>query len=90
MVQEQLGHSDLSMTLRYTKVLPELAEAAARRGEDILAGVDETALSDEASGGGPAAHQLTGQAGAVNRVADEVVERHPAERVARLGHAALR
>ena len=32
-VQEQLGHADLSMTLRYTKVLPELAEAAARRME---------------------------------------------------------
>ncbi len=39
-VQEQLGHSDLSMTLRYTKVLPELAEAAARRMEEVLAGAD--------------------------------------------------
>lgn len=48
-VQEQLGHSDLSMTLRYTKVLPELAEAAARRMEDILAGADEL---DDGGGGG--------------------------------------
>jgi integrase len=40
-VQEQLGHSDLSMTLRYTKVLPELAEAAARRMEEVLADPNE-------------------------------------------------
>jgi integrase len=39
-VQEQLGHSDLSMTLRYTKVLPELAAAAALRMEEVLAGAD--------------------------------------------------
>jgi hypothetical protein len=35
-VQEPLGHSDLSMTLRNTKVLPELAKAVPRRVEDIL------------------------------------------------------
>jgi hypothetical protein len=29
-VEEQLGHSNLSMTQRYTKMLAELAEAAAR------------------------------------------------------------
>lgn len=39
--QEQLGHSDLSMTLRYTKVLPELAEAAARRMEEVLGDLEE-------------------------------------------------
>src|SRR5262249_48664503 len=36
-VQEQLGHADLSMTLRYTQALPGLAEAAARRMEEVLA-----------------------------------------------------
>lgn len=40
-VQEQLGHADLSMTLRYTQVLPELAEAAARRMEEVLADVQD-------------------------------------------------
>lgn len=46
-VQQQLGHSDLSMTLRYTKVLPELAEAAARRMEDILASANEAEYGDD-------------------------------------------
>jgi integrase len=40
-VQEQLGHADLSMTLRYTHVLPELAEAAARRMEEVLAAAQD-------------------------------------------------
>jgi integrase len=39
-VQEELEHSDLSITLRYTKVLPELDEAAARRMEEVLTGTD--------------------------------------------------
>jgi Phage integrase family len=53
-VQEQLGHSNLSMTLRYTKVLPELAEAAARRMEEVLAGAVEPddGGSDSISGSG--------------------------------------
>ena len=46
-VQQRLGHADLSMTLRYTKVLPELAEAAARRMEDILASADEVEGVDD-------------------------------------------
>jgi integrase len=40
-VQEQLGHADMTMTLRYTQVLPELAEAAARRMEEVLANAQD-------------------------------------------------
>ena len=50
-VQDQLGHSDLAMTLRYTKVLPELAEAAAQRMEEVLgeAGEEEGGCLDGAA-----------------------------------------
>jgi integrase len=44
-----LGHSQISMTMHYTHVVPELAEEAALRIDDALCGASRRELRHESS-----------------------------------------